>query len=86
MCQRKKQLKSECQQMKNPAQSKNASRHLMDKCQLKKNEANFCSILEACSHPKLLNEVVTSEKRNKNCNETEFLQYPVFFISSITAT
>ena len=54
MCQRKKQLKSKCQQKKNPAQSKHASRHLMDKCQLKRNEANFCSILKACSHPKLL--------------------------------
>ena len=60
-----------------PAQSKNASRHLVDKCQLKKNEANFCSILEAFSHPKLLNEA---------CNEIEFLQYPVLFIYSIIAT
>ena len=54
MCQRKKQLKSKRQQIKNPAPSKHASRHLMVKCQLKRNEANFCSVLEACSHPKLL--------------------------------
>ena len=43
--------------MKNPAAAKlnkHASGHLMDKIQLKRNEANFCSILEACSHPKLL--------------------------------
>ena len=46
--------KSKCQQMKNPAPSKHASRHLIDKCQLKRNEANFYSILEACSHPKIL--------------------------------
>jgi len=38
--------------MKNLASSKHAiaSRHLMDKCQLKRSEANFCTILEACSH------------------------------------
>ena len=32
--------------------NKHASGHLMDKCQLKRNETNFCSILEVCSHPK----------------------------------
>ena len=43
--------------MKNPVGAKlnkHASGHLMDKCQLKRNEANVYSILEACSHPKLL--------------------------------
>ena len=62
--------------MKNPVVAKlnkHASGHLMDKCQLKRNEANFYSILEACSHPKLLTHLyidvsckmmnVTSRKR-----------------------
>ena len=43
--------------MKNPVAAKlnkHASGHLMDKCQLKRDEANFCSILEARSHPKHL--------------------------------
>ena len=82
------QTHPKCQQMKNPAPSKLASRHFMDKCQLKRNEANFCSILEACSHPKLLTHLYIDVsctwscniwKRNKNCNEIEFLQYSVFF-------
>ena len=34
--------------------NKETSGHLMDKCQSTRNEPYFCSILEACSHPKLL--------------------------------
>ena len=45
----------------------------------KRNEANFCSILEACSHPKYLTHLYIDvsciiRKRNKNCNEIEFQQ------------
>ena len=74
--------------MKNPAiakLNKHASGHLMDKCQLKRNEANFCSILGACSHPKLLTHLyidvsckmkyVTFGKKN---NEIVVLRYSVF--------